>query len=118
MDSAPAEPFALQFEGMGKFGDTWWVGIQKSPMLTELYNCLSQGLKNADFPIESRPFKPHLTLAREVVLRPGGSPEKPEPFVTQVAAMHLMKSERINGKLIYTSIYEKKIIGGAPCKSP
>jgi len=109
MDCAPAGPFTLQFEGMGKFGDTWWVGIQQNSALAGLYNHLSQWLKATGFPIESRPFKPHLTLAREVILRPGASLEKPEPFAAQVATMHLMKSERINGKLIYTSIYEKKL---------
>ena len=109
MDCAPAGPFALQFEDMGKFGDTWWVGIRQNSALAGLYNHLSQSLKTAGFPIESRQFKPHLTLAREVVLRPGTSPEKPEPFTTQVTAMHLMKSERIGGKLIYTSIYEKQL---------
>ncbi|MCL2299710.1 MAG: RNA 2',3'-cyclic phosphodiesterase [Firmicutes bacterium] len=109
MESAPAGPFSLQFEGIGKFGDTWWVGIRQNPMLTGLYDHLSQGLKAAGFSIESRPFKPHLTLAREVILRPGASLEKSAPFVTQVAAIHLMKSERINGKLTYTSIYEKKL---------
>ena len=109
MDSAPAGPFALQFEGMGKFGDTWWVGIRQNPVLTGLYNHLAQGLKAAGFPIESRPFKPHLTLTREVILTPGVSLEKPEPFATQVTAMQLMKSERINGKLTYTSIFEKQL---------
>ena len=109
MDCGPAGPFAPQFEGMGKFGDTWWVGIRQNSALAGLYNHLSQGLKTAGFPIESRSFKPHLTLAREVILRPGASPEKPEPFTAQVTAMHLMKSERIGGKLTYTSIYEKKL---------
>ena len=109
MDSATAEPFALQFEDIGKFGDTWWVGIRQNPALTDLYNHLAQGLKAAEFSIENRPFKLHLTLAREVILWPGVSPEKPEPFTAQVAAIHLTKSERINGKLIYTSIHEKKL---------
>jgi len=108
-DCAPAGPFALQFEDMGKFGDTWWVGIRQNPALSGLYNHLSQDLKTAGFSIESRSFKPHLTLAREVILRSGVSPEKPESFTAQVAAMHLMKSERIGGKLIYTSIYEKQL---------
>jgi 2'-5' RNA ligase len=109
MDAAPVRPFALQFEDMGKFGNTWWLGIRQNPALTGLYDHLAQGLKTAGFSIESRPFKPHLTLAREIILRSGISPEKPKPFAAQVEAMHLMKSERINGKLTYTSIYEKKL---------
>jgi len=109
MDCAPSESFSLQFEGMGKFGDTWWVGIRQNPALIGLYNHLAQGLKAAGFAIESRPFNPHLTLAREVILTPGVSLEKPEPFATQVTAMQLMKSERIGGKLTYTSIYEKQL---------
>jgi len=107
MDCAPAGMFTLQFEGMSKFGDTWWVGIRQNPALTGLYNHLVQGLKAGGFPIETRPFKPHLTLAREVVLLPNAFPEKPEPFAAQVAGVHLMKSERIGGKLLYTSIYKK-----------
>ena len=62
MDCAPNEPFTLQFEGMGKFGDTWWVSIRQCPALTGLYDHLSQGLRAAGFTIESRSFKPHLTF--------------------------------------------------------
>jgi len=109
MGTASVGPFSLQFEGMGKFGDTWWGGIRQSAALTGLYDHLTQGLKSAGFPVESRPFKPHLTLAREVILRPGALPKKQEPFTAQVPAVHLMKSERINGKLTYTSIYEKQL---------
>jgi len=109
MDCASNEPFTLQCEGMGKFGDTWWVGIRQNLALTNLHNHLSQGLRAAGFTIESRSFKPHLTLAREIILRSGASPEKPEPFAVQIEAMHLMTSERINGKLTYISIYEKQL---------
>ena len=110
MDAAPTRPFTLRFEGIGKFGDTCWVGIQSNPTLAGLYNHLAQGLKTAGFPIESRPFKPHLTLAREIRLRESTVVAQAEGFPAEVRAIHLMKSERINGKLIYTSIYEKQII--------
>jgi hypothetical protein len=33
-------------------------------------------------------------------------PQQIEPFGETVASIELMKSERINGKLTYTSIYE------------
>ena len=68
MDSTPNEPFPLQFEGMGKFGDTWWVGIRENLALTDLHNHLSQGLKSAGFP----PRKPIIQAAHD--LGPRGRP--------------------------------------------
>ena len=109
MDATPAEPLTLRFDGMGKFGDTWWVGMQNNPALTGLYNHLAQGLKAAGFPVESRQFKPHLTLAREIHLLEGAAVAQTEGFLAEARVIHLMKSERINGKLTYTSIYEKQL---------
>jgi 2'-5' RNA ligase len=109
MDSAPSKPLTLQFAGTGKFGDTWWVGIEQNPALAGLYNQLTLDLKEAGFPIEGRPFKPHLTLAREVRLPDGTEVAEAEGFSTEVRAIHLMKSERVDGRLIYTSIYEKQL---------
>jgi len=95
---------------MGKFGDTWWVGMQSNPALTGIYNHLVLHLKAAGFPIESRQFKPHLTLAREIRLLEGTAVAQTEGFAAEVRSIHLMKSERINGRLTYTSIHEKSLI--------
>lgn len=60
------------------------------------------------FNIEKHIFKPHITLGRRV--RFYNSIEKnillDEPLETKVNSISLMKSERINGKLIYMEIYK------------
>lgn len=114
MDGACSEPFSIKMEGVGKFrggnGDTWWVGIRHNPLLSDLHRQLADGLKGSGFTIESRPFKPHLTLGREVVLKPDANILEIESFPDisdEVRSIQLMKSEHIQGKLIYTAIHEK-----------
>ena len=71
-----------------------------------MHRALTGELGWAGFPLEKRPFRPHLTLARQVdpalplaELLPAG------PFSTRVEEMHLMRSERLGGRLTYTPRY-------------
>ncbi len=41
-----------------------WAGITQPERLSELNNVIAEGLKQNGFPVEERPFKPHLTLGR------------------------------------------------------
>lgn len=100
----------LYIEGTGTFkrrgGDIYWAGIRKNTEIENCYDDLCRRLSEAGFNIEKRPFRPHITLGREVIL-------KSEPNVIfeemsmEVNKISLMKSERINGKIKYTEIYEK-----------
>ena len=58
------------------------------------------------FEMDGRTYHPHITLGREVIT--DTEPWTIEPFSETVASIELMKSERINGKLTYTAIYERK----------
>ena len=49
-----------------------------------------------------------ITIGREVVMK--AEPWQTPPFGETVTKIELMKSERINGKLTYTAIYERKSI--------
>lgn len=112
MEGVPARPFTLQFAGAGRFGDTWWAGIAESEPLNRLQHALAAALRAAGFAIESRSFQPHLTLARQVVLSPGVDSSaigRFAPFHAEVRAIHLMKSERIQGRLTYTAIHERAL---------
>ena len=112
MDGVPVQPLTLQFEGVGQFGDTWWVGIRANPALVDLQGGLAQALRAKGFPIESRPYKPHLTLGRKVTLPPGLQPAELgafEPFEAAVPVIQLMLSERLQGRLTYTALYEKQL---------
>jgi len=58
------------------------------------------------FEMDGRKYNPHITLGREVVTNV--TPWKIEPFGETIGAIDLMKSERINGKLVYMAIYTKQ----------
>lgn len=115
MDAVRAEPFSLKIGGLGRFkrqgGDIYWMGVEKNYTLTAIYEQLYDELSRAGFRLESRAYKPHLTLGREVVLQDGfdrNAFDKAFPQMTvQVEKISLMKSERIGGKLVYTDIYDR-----------
>ena len=107
---SPAFPLTLR--GVGKFprqgGDVWWMGVSENPPLETLYRQLSEALRRRGFQLESRPFRPHLTLAREVLLTPGFdlSALRNLPSRTmRVEGISLMKSERLAGRLTYTELF-------------
>jgi len=113
MDKVAFSPFEIEMSRLGRFkrsgGDIYWVGVEKSDELSRIAGELSDNLRAAGFKIESREFKPHLTLAREVVMeddfdmRDFSRSIKPMNF--KVSRISLMKSERIAGKLTYSEVY-------------
>lgn len=119
VDAVSAGPFALRLAGFGRFerrgGDICWMGIRRCPELEELHRQLTGALRTAGFALEERAFRPHLTLGREVLFAgpfPRGALEQAVPPLEQaVAEIHLMKSERIGGRLTYTSIFRRSLRG-------
>lgn len=116
MDVMRSDAFALTFDRFGSFsqqdGALYWLGAQKNPELLSLQKNLVQALKRNQIPVDEKSFKPHITLGRRMVMEEGFSEaafEKEIASVKQyVNAVSLMKSERINGKLVYTEVYRKK----------
>ena len=110
MDAIGLEPFQISIDRVGRFkrdgGDIWWAGIKPAEPLSTLHGVLTDNLKNAGFILDKRKYNPHVTLGREIVT--DAEPWKITPFGETVSCIDLMKSERINGKLAYTSIYGKK----------
>jgi 2'-5' RNA ligase len=103
------EPFDIAVERVGRFkrdgGDIWWAGLREDKRLLALQRDLTDKLTTAGFTLERRKFSPHITLGREVVT--AATPWMIEPFGETVSAVELMKSERLNGKLTYTSIFRR-----------
>lgn len=103
------EPFEMKLSGSGRFGGgssgaLYWLGVESGKKAEALAAEVRAALAGEGVPFDTKPFKAHITLAREVEL--GGSPFRakvPEASMT-VSRISLMKSERINGKLIYTEI--------------
>jgi len=94
-------------------GDIWWTGLRESAPLKALQGDLTDKLRIAGFVLEDRPYTPHITLGRQMVT---DMDEKTvSPFGETVEQIHLMKSEQVDGKLVYTSVWEKGLTpSGAP----
>lgn len=108
--SAPA--FELTIGGFGRFsrpgGDIWWLGVEACRELLELHERLCVQLCSRGFEFDSRPYRPHLTIARQV--RNAMEPQwERDPFCEAVGSIELMKSERFNGRLTYTPLFSKKL---------
>ena len=61
--------FSFTLAGTGVFKNfrdprVIWAGIRSSEQLAKLSQTINSGLAENDFPVEERPFKPHLTLGR------------------------------------------------------
>jgi 2'-5' RNA ligase len=115
IDSIREKAFELHANGSGRFGhgggDIWWAGIDENPILTKIHRTLSDLLTASGFEIEEREYKPHLTLARKVLLKNDiNIPAIPVSFNILADKISLMKSEHINGILKYTEIYNKKLL--------
>lgn len=64
-------PFELTLAGVGRFPQNprrpptvLWAGIQEQPALARLHQQVTAALVGLGFTAESRPFSPHVTLAR------------------------------------------------------
>jgi len=62
-------PFTLKVESPGWFrtrdgGSILWVGFARNPILLEWHGRLGKALQSLNLPVETRPLKPHVTLAR------------------------------------------------------
>src|SRR6187549_2606504 len=80
-------PFSLTLSGVGQFpsagGDvTLWVGVKDPVRLRELHQAVGGALTLKGFPTESRPYNPHVTLAR---CKAGVSPEVVRDFLIRHA---------------------------------
>jgi len=73
-----SSPVALAFRGLGFFPNerrprVFWAGMEASPNLETIASGIDHAVHKVGFPLEGRPFTPHLTLAR---FDPPGIPPK------------------------------------------
>lgn len=82
-------PFQLKISDIGAFPDEFnsrvlWFGVQNSKSLRFLQEELSQNLKDKNYPLESREYSPHLTIAR--LRNPHKTKDMMSPFVRKKIA--------------------------------
>ncbi len=99
---APFGPFSVLIKGTGAFPSlkkarVLWVGIEdERSRLKEMFKSLEKQLQKLGFPMEERPFKPHITLGRIKNLKSIDFPEEledQEVGVLEVKEVILFKSE-------------------------
>jgi 2'-5' RNA ligase len=107
MDTVTFDPFEVTVDRLGTFsrGTLWWAGVREDKPLMNLQTEITHKLALRGFETDGRKYNPHITLGREVA----GDylVSMIEPFGETVGTIDLMKSERIEGKLTYTSIYRR-----------
>ena len=105
-------PLALSLNGIGSFkarrGHTWWAGIDDSPALSSLAQCLADELRSAGLGIEKRSFKPHITLGRSVITSRPVNLELPR-LSFSVPAISLMRSDLSGGHPVYTELASARL---------
>jgi 2'-5' RNA ligase len=107
LDAVTFGPFEITIDRVGRFkrggGELWWAGLSESKPLFDLQLDLADRLISSGFTLENRKYSPHITLGREIVT--SLNTWAIEPFGETIGMIDLMKSERIRGKLTYTSIH-------------
>jgi 2'-5' RNA ligase len=84
-----------------------WIGLKENKALSDLQGDLTRNLQQIGFRLENRKYVPHVTIGREVKLRSGYVQLEVPKANFNLKNIELMKSERMNGKLIYTPVYSK-----------
>lgn len=113
LNKTEARPFELIISGSGIFkrpgGDIFWIGIQNPAEIEELCMRLRKELISNGFKIDDKKFSPHITLGREILLKDNSIWDLKINATEKVNKISLMKSERINGKLVYTEVFAKQL---------
>lgn len=106
IDSTRLETFTLKLEGAGSFGDLYWAGISRNPVLESNSKKLRHALAKNNIPFDRKRFSPHITLVRKAVFQ--GKTALPvinSPVgEMKVGSISLMRSERGKHGMIYTEL--------------
>ncbi len=105
LSAVPMTPFRLTLDGIGAFGDLWWIGLETSDDLKKYVRNLRHALAEADVPFDKKRFTPHITILRKAT----GDMSKlaaiePQRVGMTVKHISLMRSDRGKNGMIYTEI--------------
>ena len=106
MEQVKFRPMEIRLDGVGWFGDLFWVGLKEDSQLTDYVKRLRHQLAERGIPFDRKKFSPHVTLTRKFACAGGKKVAVPSPpggsmIATEVS---LMRSERGKNGMIYTEI--------------
>ena len=99
------EPIDICLDGVGSFGNLFWVGLSENPQLAAFVKRLRRELASKEIPFDKKRFSPHITLIRKYSCKGDKIPVSDVPMGSMTATrVSLMKSERGKNGMIYTEI--------------
>ncbi len=105
MEQVDFEPIEIRLDGVGSFGELFWVGLADNPKLAGYVKRLRHELAENAIPLDKKRFKPHITLIRKYSCRGGKIPvSTPPKGHMRATKVSLMRSERGKNGMIYTEI--------------
>ena len=106
MEQVDFRPIEISLDGVGSFGELFWVRLAENPQLAGYVKRLRRGLSEHGIPFDKKRFSPHITLIRKYSCRSGKEiPVSDPPKGNMTAArVSLMRSERGKNGMIYTEV--------------
>ncbi len=106
MEEIDFRPMDISLDGVGSFGDLFWVGIKDNPQLAGYVRRLRRALADKGIPFDKKRFNPHITLIRKYECRSGTAiPVADAPIGSMRAVrVSLMRSDRGRNGMIYTEV--------------
>ena len=99
-------PFDITLEGIGCFGDLWWVGLKESFPLMSVVRRIRRALAESEIPFDRKRFSPHITLIRKASGKMPGIQIRSTSMT--VSTISLMRSDRGRNGMIYTELGVKE----------
>ena len=110
---------SLDLHDWGSFGqchEIIWLGADPHPSLVLLAGNLASLLREKKLSFDDRPFKPHLTIGRQVRLKEDAGDDLAAlwhgPTIkAEIRMVSLMESTRVNDRLVYRSLARESLRG-------
>lgn len=105
VDAVKFEPFVIRTGQMGCFNGRCrvvWLGIEGEDKVKAIAQQLRRNLDQRGIDYAKGKFSPHITLVRQPSEMPLDIDVESESMT--VSKIYVMKSERINGRLVYTAL--------------
>ena len=97
------KPFKLSFTELGNFNDLLYIGTRGGQGINNLASDIRKAFDSAGIDYDRKKFNPHITLVRKSSGKPGKIVIPNADMM--VKRVSLMRSDHINGKMVYTEIY-------------
>ena len=107
------DPVMLNAEGLGTFGKprdaTLWLGIEPAEGLMRFANDVRAELKGRSIAYDTKPFRPHITIARRARVPQQALPVLAFPQPVPALAITLFKSELSSSGATYKPLYRVEL---------